>query len=366
MNQLVVERFLSYVAIDSETGDEKAFADHLAKELKAFGGKVWFDQAGDVVGSNTGNLYAFFSGDLDKEPLLFSCHMDTVKPGKGIKPVISNGKIYSDGTTILGADDKAGIAALMQAIHDIRDEKQSHRPFEVVLTIGEEVGLLGSKNLDYGSLKSKEAIILDSGGPVGKIIVQAPYQNKFSAVIRGKTAHAGVAPENGISALLVAAKAVSSMKLLRIDEETTANIGTLMSESPTNIVSDYALIKGEIRSLSKEKLDAQTQHMVACVEKETNQLGAKAEIQVEVAYEGYHFDEQEPIVSFLMGLTRDMGITPQLDKTGGGSDANIYNQNGIKAVNMGIGSQSPHSLEELLDISELEKLTALVKTMMVK
>ncbi len=196
--------------------------------MEKIGLEVYMDDAGEKVGSNSGNLIGKLRGNTDGETILFSAHMDTVSPGIGIKPIIKDGVIYSDGTTILGGDDKAGIAAILEAIEIIVENNIPHGDIEVVFSIFEEGGLFGAKNLDYTKLNAKVGFVLDSGGEPGQIIVQGPAQNKINAKFIGKEAHAGVAPENGISAIQIAAEAISNMKLLRIDEETTANIGYIL------------------------------------------------------------------------------------------------------------------------------------------
>ncbi len=247
-NQSLLDRFLTYVQIDSETGDEQPMTDRLVQDLTAMGCTVTTDDVHDVASTTGANVYATLAGDPALPPILFSAHTDTVLPGKGVKPqVCDDGYVRSDGTTILGGDDKAGICAIMEAISAARD-LPSHPTIEAVFTVREESGLLGANCLDYSRIQSKQCIVLDSSGSAKDIIVGAPGQNKITATIIGRKAHAGVAPEEGISAIQVAAHAVAAMNLLRVDHETTCNIGTFAASGATNIVTERVSLVLECRS----------------------------------------------------------------------------------------------------------------------
>lgn len=356
----IVAEFLKYIQINSISKSEGEFAKFIKAELEAAGAEVYVDDAGQKIGGNTGNVIAKIKGNLDKQPILFSCHMDTVTPGIGIKPVIKDEVIYSDGTTILGGDDKAGIAAVLEALRCINENNIEHGPIEIVFSIAEEVGLLGAKNLDYNKIQSKLAFVLDSGGEPGQIVIKGPAQDKIDVKIIGRPAHAGVCPEEGISAIQVASSAISRMKLLRIDEETTANIGSISAEGPTNIVCPEAIIKAESRSLSADKLDVQTAHMVECFEKAAEEFGAKVEIETSRAYGPFVIDENDEIVNLVRKACSSIGLNSFTASTGGGSDTNILNGQGVKAVNLGIGERKPHTLEEHLRIEDLVNTARLV------
>ncbi|MBS3994181.1 MAG: M20/M25/M40 family metallo-hydrolase [Alkaliphilus sp.] len=356
----VVQEFLKYVQIDSLTKKEGNFARYIAQELADVGLEVAIDNCAEKVGADTGNVIARLEGKADKASILFSCHMDTVSPGEGIKPVIRDGVIYSDGKTILGADNKAGIAAVVEALRTLKESGVEHGPVEVVLSIAEEGGLFGAKNLDYSKLTSKLAFVLDSGGDPGQIIIKGPAQDKIVAKIIGRSAHAGVAPEEGISAIQVAASAIQRMKLLRIDSETTANIGVIQGGQVTNIVCPEVNIQAEARSLNNEKLDEQTTHMLQCFEEAAKEYGAKVELEAERMYEAFVVDENEEIVDLVKYACKNIGLKAYTDSSGGGSDTNILNSNGIKAVNLGIGERKPHTLEEHIHIEDLINSARLV------
>lgn len=350
----LLNRFLEYVQIDSPTKNEKQFADFLKKEMEAIGLEVVMDDAGEKVGSNAGNLIGKLCGPTQGETILLSAHMDTVSPGVGIKPHIKDDIIYSDGTTVLGGDDKAGIAAIMEALETIKEEKIPHGNIEVVFTIHEEGGLYGAKNLDYDKIDAKLGFVFDSSKSPGEIIVQAPAKNKITAIFIGKEAHAGVAPEKGISAIQMASEAVSNMKLLRIDEETTANIGFISGGQANNTVAKEAKIEAEARSLKEDKLIKQTDHMIKCCKDAAEKFGGKVKIEVEEGYGALDVDVNHDIVKKLEKACENLDLKPQAVFSGGGSDANIFNANGITAVNLGIGQKASHSLKEHLYIKDLE------------
>lgn len=356
----VVEEFIKYVKISSPTKSEAKFAQFIKLELEALGLEVIIDDAGEKAGSDTGNLIAKLKGTVDGDPILFSCHMDTVSPSIDIKPVIRDGVIYSDGTTILGGDNKAGIAAVLEAIKVIKENNIDHGPVEISFSIFEEGGLHGAKNLDYSQFESKRAFILDSGGDPGQIIVKGPAQDKINVTITGKPAHAGVAPEEGISAIMVAAKAIDKMQLLRIDEETTANIGVINGGSVTNIVTPEVKIQAEARSLDNEKLEKQSNHMAKCFEEAAKEYGAKADVEITRMYSAFSIDPASPIVDIAREACKNIGLVSKIESSGGGSDTNVFNAMGLTAINLGIGEKKPHTLEEHLHIKDLVKVSELV------
>ncbi|NLM04850.1 MAG: M20/M25/M40 family metallo-hydrolase [Clostridiales bacterium] len=349
----IVADFLELVQIDSHSGEEAKVVEALIPKLEEMGLEVMVDNAGEKVGGQTGNIIAKLKGTTDGEPILFCSHMDTVKPGQGVRPIVKNGTIYSDGTTVLGADNKAGIAAILEGIRVIKENNIPHGDIEVAFTIWEEGGLLGAKNLDYSQINSKYAFILDSGKSPGEIITKGPAQDMIIAKITGKLAHAGVVPEEGISAIMIAARAIDNMKLLRIDEETTANVGQIKGGGATNIVPASVEVHAEARSLDEAKLDAQTAHMTEAFEKAAADFGGSVEMKIERMYPPFKIEDDEEIIVKLKEAFKNMGIEAYTTSTGGGSDTNIFNGNGIKAVNLGIGARAVHTFEEYIHIKDL-------------
>lgn len=360
----LLDTFLSYVQIDSESLNERAMMERVSEDLRALGAEVWFDDSGSAVGSNGGNVYARLEGGLDMEPMLFSAHLDTVKPGNGVKPVVEDGVVRSSGDTILGGDDKSGVSGIMEALRTVTEKKVPHRTIEVLFTICEEIGLRGAKHADFGKLSAKRAVVLDSSGDAGKIITSAPGQNKFLATVIGRTAHAGIAPEQGISAIQVASEAIAAMKLLRIDEETTANFGSFVSEYATNIVPERAKLVGEVRSRDTEKLKAQTEHMKKCLEDACARHGATLECEIETAYLAYGFSEDDELVREVKDACARIGVSATTAASGGGSDANVMNLSGVKAVVLGTGMDKVHTTSERITVRNLEDTARLCFALM--
>jgi tripeptide aminopeptidase len=359
--QRLVDEFLELVQIDSETKYEGEIAKVLKQKFESLDLHVIEDDTTARTGHGAGNLICTLEGNKEGvDPIYFTSHMDTVVPGKGVKPSIKDGYIVSDGTTILGADDKAGLAAMLEAIKVLKENNIEHGTVQFVITVGEESGLVGAKALDPSLIQAKYGYALDSDGKVGNVIVAAPTQAKIKAVIHGKTAHAGVAPEKGVSAITIAAKAIAKMPLGRIDEETTANIGRFEGGTQTNIVCDRVDILAEARSLVPEKMEAQVQKMKEAFESVAEEMGGRAEIHVEVMYPGFKFSENDHVVKIAKKAAEKIGRPCELLKSGGGSDANVIAGFGIPTVNLAVGYEEIHTTNERMPIEELVKTTEMV------
>lgn len=354
----IVQEFLRLVQIDSPSLHEREIADYLKKKLADLGLDVIEDGAGEAIGNScdeqTGNLIATLRGSRPDVPaIMFCAHMDTVEPGRGIKPVIRDNVIYSDGTTILGSDDKAGIAAIIEMIQVLIEQKIPHGDIEVVFTVAEEGGLRGSKHLDYQRLKSKMAFVLDCDGQAGTIIIKAPSQYLIKSTIIGKAAHAGISPEEGVNAIVVASKAIAKMTLGRLDSETTANIGVINGGKATNIIPDMVNIEGETRSINPEKLEQHTNIIVNILETTAQEMGARAVIEKDLLYPRLYLEESSQVVSVAVQAAEKLGQKPILKSTGGGSDANILNGYEISTANLGIGMSKVHTTDEFITIDDL-------------
>ncbi|MEL3961582.1 M20/M25/M40 family metallo-hydrolase [Lysinibacillus endophyticus] len=361
MNSRLVNEFLELVQIDSETKHEEVIAPILVKKLEEMGFEVFQDDAHTRNGHAAGNIIATLKGTLDVEPIYFTVHMDTVVPGVGIKPEIrEDGYIYSDGTTILGADDKAGMAALFEMARRLKEQNIEHGTIQFVITAGEESGLAGAKELNPEHIIAKYGFAVDSDGKVGGIVTAAPYQAKIETKIFGKTAHAGVAPEKGISAITLASKAIAKMSLGRIDEDTTANIGRFEGGKATNIVCDEVYILAEARSIVKEKLDQQIAHMKETFEQVSKDLGGSAQVSVKLMYPGFSVTKEDKVVQVAMQAVQNIGREVMLGQSGGGSDANVISGFGIPTVNLSVGYEEIHTTNERMPIEELEKLADLL------
>ena len=351
----LIESFMELVRIDSISREERNLADFLIEKLEDLGLEVIVDQAGEKVESNSGNIIARLRGNIKKAtPIMFSAHMDTVVPGKNIKPVCDGEKIISDGKTILGADDKAAIAALFEVMHIIKENNIPYGDIEIVFSICEEIGLKGAKNLDISSLNAQMGFVLDAGGQVGKIITTAPSQNSLEITIYGKSAHAGSNPEEGINAIQVAGFALSRMKLGRIDKETTANIGIISGGKATNIIPDEVTLKGEIRSRKEEKLEKYTERLKTIIEDTAQEFKAKAEVKINREYSCYNLSSDDRVVKISMKAVKNMGLSPELCPSGGGSDANIFNKKGFPSVVLAIGMEKVHTVDEYILVKNLK------------
>lgn len=352
----VTHLMMDLCATDSTSRNERLMADKLKPMMEALGFSVWEDNAGSHVGGNAGNLYGRLEGTAPGETLLFSAHMDRVTPGLGVKPRIEGDAVVSDGTTILGADDAAGIAAVLEAVRVLKEQNLPYPTIEASWTIGEEVGLLGARHLDYAWFTSRIGFALDSSGKVGEIVVKAPSQAKVNATFRGKAAHAGVAPEKGISAIQIAGVAIARMQLLRIDAETTANIGSISAEGPTNIVPETCKIVAEARSLSQDKLEKQVADMIAAMESAAAERGGSVEYEVVRSYGAFNLSPESVPVRRAAAAAGLIGAEVTIASTGGGSDANLFNGQGIPMAVLGVGYEEIHSTRERMPIDQLVQL----------
>ncbi|RED61617.1 M20/M25/M40 family metallo-hydrolase [Cohnella lupini] len=360
----LIAEFMELVQIDSETRNETEISKVLTGKFEAFGLEVEEDDVAEKIGHGAGNLFAWLpatSGKEDVPVILFTSHMDTVSPGIGIKPRLdSDGYIRSDGTTILGADDKAGLAAMFETLRVIKEQDLPHGGIQFVITSGEESGLLGSRAMDGSRLRAKFGYALDSNGAIGDIAVAAPTNSRQYITIRGKAAHAGVNPEDGISAIQVASKAVSRMKLGRIDSETTSNIGRFEGGGEVNIVTDTIKIFAEARSQVQEKMDRQIESMREAVESAANEYGAEFEFETTTIYPAYSYGDDDQVVQVAKSAIEAIGLTPRTFSSGGGSDANMFNGNGVPTVNLAVGYEHIHTTKEQIKADDLVKTAELV------
>lgn len=340
--------FSDLVHINSPSKKEKKIALYLKKYFKPFKANIFTDNAGEKIGADTGNLIIQIPGKVKKEPLSFWTHLDTVAPTKNLKLLSKKDRFTTNKTTILGADDKAGIAAVCEAITSYLESHADYGDIELIFTISEEIGLLGAKHFSKKNLKAKTAYVLDCNGTPGTFIMQAPSAATFTAKITGKAAHAGIEPEKGINAIDIAAKAISKMKTGRINQDTTANIGSISGGTARNIVAESAIVKGEARSFNKKHLEKQIDHIKNCLSKEVAAHNAKLNFKVKLEYETFTLNKRENIVKRAETAAKNLKLKTHFVSSGGGSDANILNSKGIKTLNLGIGMQNAHATNEYI------------------
>ncbi len=357
----LIDTFLQLVRIDSESGDEKQMQEHVAQELKKRGCRVLVDDCGKKFNTNArGNVMGFFPGTIKSAPFVLSAHIDTVRPGKGIKPTVKKDRIVSDGTTILGADDKAGVAIVLELLQTLKESKVAHPPLEILFSLSEERGMYGAKLVDAKKFKGREGLILDNES-VEELLIQGPAVNDIVVDVHGLAAHAGACPEKGISALEVAAYAISHMKLGRIDKETVANFGAVSGGEVPNIVMEKLSLIGEARSLDMKKLAKQTAHMKQAfdlaVKHYTKKIDGRihkpeVKFNVSLRYSSVKVSKTHPIVKELMAAAKRLGVKLEARASGGGCDANVLSGKGFTLPNLGVGVYDCHTLKEHLILKE--------------
>jgi tripeptide aminopeptidase len=360
---------LELVQIDSLSRKERQVALRLQREMEELGASVSFDDAGEKVGGDTGNLIARVPGTVPQAPPLLLCaHMDTVVPGEGVRPVVEGDIIRTDGKTVLGGDDKSGVAIICEVVRTLKEERLPHGDLDVVFTICEEFGLLGAKHLDMSRLRATSGIVLDSDA-VGFLFTRAPAANVMEFIVHGQEAHAGMAPERGISAIKVAAEAIAAMRLGRIDDETTANLGLISGGMAVNIIPNQVVVRGEARSHDEAKLEAQTAHMRECFEqaagrhavaRDGQHLAARVEATIQRQYDRMNVPDSSHIVRLVLAAGERLGYRVRTTGMGGGCDANIFNRRGLEVANLGTGMHDIHTVKEWLDVNEMVQSAQIV------
>ncbi len=355
----LIKNFENLVSIYSPSKKEGKLAEYIKDYATKRHWDFTVDDANKATGGDTGNIICWLPGMSD-EYVLVSAHMDTVEPAANKKILIEDGIIKSDGTTILGADDESGVAVILEVLDYFSSSEKPVVGIEAVFSISEEIGLIGAKNLDYSLIRSKYAYILDSGGPIGTAITRAPTHFNIDAKIYGVASHAGASPEKGVNAIKIAANAISRMRLGRIDQETTANIGLIHGGTAVNIVPDLVEVKGEARSLTESKVRELAEEMERCFKEAAEREGGRADVNRHLSHKGYSFSEEAKTVQEFAKAARAIGIEPRFVSSGGGSDANVYNQNGIEAIDVSTGMTDVHTTHEFIKISDMIKLAELM------
>lgn len=334
----LIKTFIDLVKIDSESGKEQEIIKYLQKIMLDFGFDAEIDKTGNLICSN------------DSSPkLVLAAHTDTVNPGKNIQPIIENNVIKTDGTTILGSDDKANIAIILEIIQ-IFKENDIHAALDVVFTTGEEIGLIGSKGLDYEKIKAKIGLNLD--GETGEIDIAEPSMMLFDIEITGQAAHSGMAPEKGINAIKIAAEAINSLDLGRIDEETTVNIGTIEGGTARNIVPEKVTMKAEVRSRNEEKFNFQVSKIIDVFEKTSKKYGGIVKITSEQTAYAYSVSEDDKLIKVLKDCFNKNGVKPEVMKINATSDNSNFSRNKIKCVTTGSCGKDYHTTQEYLEIDK--------------
>ncbi len=363
-SQRLAERFTMLAQIDSESRHEAQVAGEIEKILIGMGAVVRYDTAKEKTGGDCSNLVAKFAGNRQVRPLFLSGHMDTVVPGKGVNVTFADGVFKSDGTTILGSDDKSAIAIILEVMDVVKENNLPCPPVEIIFTVCEEIGLLGAKHFDLSLIDAKFGYILDSTDTEG-IVTRAPAANKIFITMHGRAAHAGAAPEKGVSAIYAAARAISQLELGRIDSETTCNLGIITGGMATNIIPEKVEIKGEARSHDLEKLSAVTNNIVKAFAETARDLQGedtvpRAETVVENDFPNTAIPEDHEAVVLARKAAGNLGRTLESKTIGGGADANVFFGQGIVAGVLGTGMTDVHTVNESIALKDMEDTARLV------
>lgn len=352
--------FLELVKIDGVSRNERLVADFIKNYLEKLNLKVYEDHAASAIRGNAGNIILHMPGTNMGIPVVFLAHMDTVSTTTGVQPVIRNGIVQNSGDTILGADDRAGIAVLLEIARSLVEGKVPHASVSMIFTVAEEVGASGALSLDTGWLSDKLVFVLDSSDRPGSMVNRTVACKVFSISVKGKAAHAGLEPEKGINAISAACEGIAGCKLGRIDNETTANIGVIKGGTARNVVPEFVSVEGEVRSLSNEKLNKTLDGILMSFRtlEITNEV--KVNIESTTSFEMVNIAPSAPVVKLGEKSIRDCGYEPILVTAGGGSDANALAAKGIDAINLGIGYRNVHSPAECVAINDLYAVARIV------
>ena len=358
----VLDEFFELVSIRCSTLDEREIADLLTARLRDLGAaEIHEDEAGKVLGGNTGNIVANFKGTIAGVPtVMLTAHMDCVEPCAKIKPILKDGVIRSDGTTILGADDKAGVVAVLETLRCLKEDDIPHGNIQIVFTVAEEGGVNGSRCLDTSLLHADLGYTLDTHGHAGTAAFKAPGKNQLAVRIVGKAAHAGIDPDAGRNAITAAGRVLTAVPQGRIDEETTCNVGRIEGGTATNVVAEFCTLNFETRSRDKAKLDALTQRMVDSVNAALNGTDCTAEIDIKKDYDPYELPPDALPIQYLRRAAEKLDFPVVLEEEGGGSDANHFNAYGVPTTVLGVGMTDCHTKEESIrerDLYEAAELT---------
>ncbi|MDP8218481.1 MAG: M20/M25/M40 family metallo-hydrolase [Candidatus Theseobacter exili] len=351
----LIETFIDLVEISSPSGCERGVADYIKDALGTVCKKIVEDTAGEKLGGNAGNVTVFIEGSENSlEPLIFCAHMDCVVPCENVVPVKDGDIIKSNGDTILGADDKAGIAMLIETARVIKEDSIKTPDIYYLFTISEEVGLHGAKNMNLDNVPKGYAFVLDGESTVGTITVASPNSEKFRIRVKGKAAHAGIEPERGVNAIQIASKAIAKLPMGRIDKQTSINIGKIHGGHARNVVPDNVVVEGEIRSFSKKKLDSLLEKIESIFSEEAEIGLGLFSLKHESEFTGFQLSDSDDVVKIALEGARRKDIKTKTIKSGGGSDANVFNEKGISAVVLAIGFENAHTKSEQINITNLK------------
>jgi tripeptide aminopeptidase len=352
----VVDLFCELAALPSPPGEERAVADAVLRYLRDLGLSADEDATGAETGSQIGNLYVRLDPTVEGEPLLLCAHLDTVPPTAAIEPVVDDGVVRNGAGTILGADDKAAVAVILEATRRLLAESRPHAGIELLFTPKEEVGLVGAYAFDHTRLRARTGYVYDQAAPIGTIILGAPYSQSIEVTFHGRASHAGMYPDEGRSAIAAAARAISELRLGRVDEHSTANVGTISGGTATNIVPEWCTFVAEARSQDETRLADLVQEMQDAITYAGTVHDCETRTRARKSYRGYRFARTDRAVALAAEALRRRGFEPTYELSGGAADANVFNERGLEVVNLANGMTDIHTPDERIAVGDLEAM----------
>ncbi len=352
-----VSFFLELAAIPSPPGAERAVADRVVRELRELGLTVDEDDSSPATGSEIGNLYCSLPAtNGGGTPLFFCAHLDTVPPQGAIEPVVEEGVVRNGAGTILGADNKAAVVAMVEAVRRVVEERREHAGIELLLTPKEEVGLVGARAFDESRLQARVGYVYDMAARIGTVIMAAPSSRKLDVRFHGRAAHSGMYPEEGRSAIAAASRAIADFRLGRLDDETTANVGQIEGGSARNIVPEWCSFRAEVRSLNERKLADVVEEMLEAATFAASLAECDVETEVNQDYNGYRFRRDDEVVRLAVAALARTGHEVRFDTTGGAADANVFNERGLQCLNLANGMTDIHTPDEHIAVADLDAM----------
>ena len=352
----MLDLFLELAALRSPPGEEREVADVVVAYMRDLGLDVDEDGAGDAVGSTIGNLYTRLEATADGIPIFLCAHLDTVPPDGQLEPVVDDGVVRNAGGTILGADDKSAVAVMLEAARRVRAENRPHAGIELLFTPKEEVGLLGAAAFDHTRLHAQLGYVYDQAAPIGEIILGAPYSQAMKVRFHGRASHSGMYPEEGRSAIAAAARAIADLRLGRVDDETTANVGTIQGGTAGNIVPEWCRFDAEARSHDERKLADLVQEMLETFAFAASLADCEVETSVKKSYRGYRFKRDDLVVQLAAAALERSGHAPTYGLSGGAADANVFNERGLPCLNLANGMTAIHTPDEHIAVDDLDAM----------
>src|SRR2546423_3288701 len=348
--------FLELAAIPSPSGEERAVADLVLRYLRGLGLEADEDGCGPAIGSSMGNIYVDLEPTSSGTPLFFCAHLDTVPPSGPLEPVVDGDVVRNAGGTILGADNKSAVVAMLEGVRRVLAENRPHAGIELVFTPKEEVGLIGANAFDHDRLRAEVGYVYDHAGPVGEIILGAPWSYALNVTFHGRAAHSGMFPEEGRSAIQAAAKAIADLRLGRVYEETTANVGVISGGTAGNIVPEWCTFLAEARSQDERRLNELVQEMLDAFSFAATATDCEVETSLRKSYRGYRFKQDDDVVQLAASALERCGYEPSYGFSGGGADANVFNERGRRCVNLADGMMDIHTPDEHIAVEDLEAM----------